>query len=220
MKNKNWIVKKINRRLSNVEGNRITARERKAKRIVRWTLIAVLSWVIPLTAEMPSSTIVFENKSISVESVSERQENSAGITVVSNGTGVDGENEGNGSDVVSKIVSSLPEPHIAVAIAKAESGLNPKAESITDRMPDGRPFSYGLFQINLTVSTIDGVQCHKAFQGRNYTAKVIDERLFSKCVNMAKDVDKSIEVAKAKYYGRGDWTAWGTYTSGVYKRFL
>lgn len=95
----------------------------------------------------------------------------------------------------------------AMRIAKAESGLNPNTESNTDRMRDGRAFSVGLYQINLTWHSIDGVECHKAFSGKNYTAKVIDEPLYKQCVQLAKDPVKSIATAKSI----GDWTKWSTF---------
>lgn len=215
MKVTKWMRKKAMQRLIKAENLNISKREKRIKRTMRWAIIAVLAWVVPFTTEY-SETIIIENvyagASIDQENISSPEmgtdEGGAGVNAVE------------GGDVISKIVSSLPEPDIALAIAKAESGLNPKAESMTDRLADGRAFSHGLFQINLTVSNVAGVKCNEAFEGRDYKAKVINEELFEKCVRLAHDVDTSIEVAKAKYEGRGNWTAWGAYTSGVYKRFL
>lgn len=98
----------------------------------------------------------------------------------------------------------------AKKIFMCESGLNPSKHSDTDRMSyDGRTFSVGLAQINLTVSNVGGVDCTKAFSGRNYGAKVIDEKLYKKCVKLAEDVDVSLQSAKAKFDGRGGtWGAW------------
>ena len=167
------------------------------------------------------STIIIEQAEASwdvreKEEVADEARNST-----ESGDGVSAPVQEAGEDIESLIRAAFPEhPDIMIAIAKAESGMNPKAESVTDRMADGRAFSHGLFQINLTVSEIDGVRCDKAFQGRNYEAKVIDEKLFEECVRLAQDVDESIKVAKAKYDGRGNWTAWGAYTSGTYLRHL
>lgn len=113
------------------------------------------------------------------------------------------------------------EPRIAVAIFKGESGLNPYKESDSDRMADGRAFSVGVTQINLTVSEVGGVNCTKAFSGKNYEAKVIDEALYAKCVNLAKDPDLNLEAARKKYEGRKNkFTAWSVYTKGHYEKFL
>jgi hypothetical protein len=109
---------------------------------------------------------------------------------------------------------------VAIAIAKAESGLDPKCHSTVDRLADGRAFSVGAFQINLTVSSIDGVDCSKAFKGRNKYAVVIDEALYEKCVYLAEDPIINIETALGKFNGRNNWTAWGAYTNGSYLRHL
>jgi len=119
----------------------------------------------------------------------------------------------------------FPNDHTMLAIAKAESGLNPECQSNTDKLSDGRPFSIGLFQINLTVSEINGVNCSKAFRGINYDAVVIDEQLFEKCVNLAKNPLFNIKSAKDKYQnrvnrgldGRG---AWGAFTNKAYLSHL
>jgi len=137
------------------------------------------------------------------------------------GDGVSAPVQEAGEDIESLIRSAFPEhPDIMIAIAKAESGMNPKAPSTTDKMTDGRAFSHGLFQINLTVSEVGGVRCDEAFQGRNYKAHVVNEELFDRCIKLAQDTDISIKVAREKYEERGDFTAWGAYTSGSYKKFL
>ena len=119
-----------------------------------------------------------------------------------------------------KIAEYFPaDAQVAVAIAKAESSLNPSAPSITDKMADGRSFSFGLFQINLTVSVIDGVDCSKAFSGRDYNAVVVDEELFAQCIELATDTDKNLAVAKQKFEKR-NWQPWGAFTSGSYKKYL
>lgn len=122
-------------------------------------------------------------------------------------------------DLITKV---FPEDStIALAIARSESGLNPRQESTTDKMADGRPFSIGLMQINLTVSSVGGVDCTKAFSGRNYHAVVVDEDLYERCVDLAKDPEHNLVAARHKYDGRKQtWLAWGAYTNGAYKRFI
>lgn len=87
----------------------------------------------------------------------------------------------------------------ASAICSQESGGgNTAAGSHSDRMandPGRRSFSWGLFQINLTVHQIGGLDCPKAFRGRNYGAVVVDEALYAQCVALAKD--PSVNTAKA-----------------------
>lgn len=108
---------------------------------------------------------------------------------------------------------------MAKAIAKAESGLDPNKESDIDRMKDGRTFSVGLYQINLTVHEIAGKKCHKAFRGRNYDAVVIDEGLYKECVTLAKNASVNLKKAKS-IFDRSNWYAWGVYQSGAHLKFM
>jgi len=121
-----------------------------------------------------------------------------------------------------KITEVFPEEsETAIAIFKAESGLDPEAESTTDKLKDGRPFSIGLTQINITVHEVDGLKCHEAFQGKDYTAVVIDEDLYSKCIKAAKDPDKNLAVAGGIYERSGDnFGRWGAFTNESYIKFL
>lgn len=217
MKVTKWMRKKVMRRLTTVEGNRVTARERKIKRTIRWAIIATCAWVIPVTTEY-TEHIVIEN--VHAGEFGEKSDGTStdGSLITDRVEVAEGQSEETVEAKIRRVFSENPDE--AVAIARAESGLNPKAESTTDRMADGRAFSHGLFQINLTVSKVAGVKCNEAFHGRDYKAKVIDEALFDKCVRLAQDVDESIKVAKEKYDGRGNWTAWGAYTSGAYLRHL
>ncbi len=123
--------------------------------------------------------------------------------------------------VLDMIRETFPEePEIMLAIAKAESSLNPHASSITDKMADGRSFSYGLYQINLTVSVVAGVDCSKAFIGRDYSAVVTNEKLFAECIELATNVEHNLETARAKYDTKRSLAHWGAYLSGVYKNYL
>jgi len=90
-----------------------------------------------------------------------------------------------------KIRQAFPEdPDLFVAIAKAESNLNPRAFN-----PEGHKGcagSIGVFQIACLHTDNP-------------------EKLF--------DVDTNIEYA-VLIYGRDGLKPWGAYTSGAYKRFL
>jgi hypothetical protein len=87
---------------------------------------------------------------------------------------------------------------IAVAVAKAESGWNPKAHN-----PVGRDDSYGLWQINMRGSL--GPDRRKKFGLKANTD------LYDPATN-----------AKAAYGIRksSGWDAWTTYTSNDYKQYL
>jgi len=127
-----------------------------------------------------------------------------------------------GSPVVDLIRETFPEePEIAVAIASAESGLDPEKPSETDLMRDGRAFSYGLMQINLTVHKIGSSDCPSAFRGSDYEAVVVDEALYRACVALASDPKRNLDTARGIYDGKGGvFHDWGAYLNGGYKRFL
>lgn len=87
---------------------------------------------------------------------------------------------------------------IAIAIAKAESQMNPEAvgdkhiEFERDGVTMGH--SCGLFQVRVLPGRPD-------------------------CETL-KDPKKNIEYAKRIYDSRGDFTAWSAYTNGAYKKYL
>lgn len=114
------------------------------------------------------------------------------------------------ADIVSMIRETFPkEGETPVKIFKCESGLDPKKHSEVDIMRDGRAFSVGLAQINLTVTGVDGLDCPKAFIGTNKNAKVVDEELYSKCVSRAENPSVSLAIAKKKYENRSEtFGAW------------
>lgn len=215
---KKWLIKKINRRLSNVEGHRITAKERKIKRTIRWAILAVMAWVTPFTYEY-TEHIVIENVYAADRGMPESVEDARISTdTAEDGGGVETED---GESVESMIRKAFPSNPVALAVFKAESGLDPKMPSTTDRMADGRPFSIGLTQINLTVHTIGGVRCLEAFHGRNKHAVVIDEALYEKCVKLAEDPRLNLETAKGIYERSGNnFGKWGAFTNGSYMRHL
>lgn len=107
----------------------------------------------------------------------------------------------------------------AAQIAGGESGCNPGAESRTDTTTDGRTYSVGTWQINLAVHDLNcngqSLDCPSAFRDsgtRNqYNVRqyeVLDESLYSQCVELAKDPvcnnAKAAELANASG-DMGDW---------------
>ena len=157
-----------------------------------------------------------------------------GITTDSTGTGA-----GNGSCAVVQTDSCAPSnlekyfPGEGIAMSKIcnrESRANPTSASNSDCCgkqfgPNehgpgckklGLPsFSIGLFQINLTVTDTKnipgwgGVDCTKAFNGKNSSCRVVDQSLYSKCVQIAQDPEANSQAAKYLYYtlkqGKGAW---------------
>lgn len=125
-------------------------------------------------------------------------------------------------EIERKIVEAFPgQERIALAVAKSESGLNPSTHSMTDRMADGRPFSIGLMQINLTVHKVGGKDCYKAFSGRDYKAKVVNEELYQECVRLAEDAEVNLATAKGIWERSGkNFGKWGGYTSGGYLKHM
>lgn len=215
-KMKKWLIKRINRRLSNVEGHRITARERKIKRTAMWMTVAFCAWVTPFTYEYTES-IIIENayargnpeSAIDTRAIVDKEEDGMGV------------NMEDGESVESLIRKAFPDNPVALAVFKAESGLNPKKHSETDLMADGRAFSVGTAQVNLTWHTLDGIDCSKAFLGKDYDAKVINEELYQKCVKLAEDPKVNLATAKGIYDRSGEnFGKWGAFTNGSYMKFL
>ncbi|MES2225179.1 MAG: pilin [Patescibacteria group bacterium] len=102
-----------------------------------------------------------------------------------------------------------------VCFGESAGIINPK--TTTDYMyndPQKRPFSVGLFAINLTQNDLPGLPCSsKAFNGKNYTATVKDETLYAKCVAAAKTESINIQKAVSLYNSRigkpgGPWKPW------------
>lgn len=102
----------------------------------------------------------------------------------------------------------------ASAIAGAESGGIPTSESRTDRCTlDNRPVSIGLFQINISVRSINGLDCKRAFShpfdAQHKDCRVVNEGLYYQCVQAAKNSAVNINLA-CQISGNGaNWSAWG-----------
>lgn len=82
------------------------------------------------------------------------------------------------------------EAETAIAIAKAESGLNPKA--VNEKNSNGSS-DYGLFQIN---------SIHNPTEEQKFNA------------------EENIKMSKRIYDARGNWTAWSAYNNGSFKKYL
>lgn len=83
------------------------------------------------------------------------------------------------------------EPTIALAVARAESGLNPSAVNAKDTHK-GCKGSYGLFQIGC-----------------------IHEKNTEKLLNVEYNIKKAHEI-----YTTQGWKPWGAYTDGSYKKYI
>lgn len=107
----------------------------------------------------------------------------------------------------------------ASQIAGAESGCNPNAESRTDTTTDGRTYSVGTWQINLSAHQVScngtTLDCPSAFKDagtRNkYKVKekiVVNESLYTQCVTAAKDPDCNNAIAGGLASRSGDMGDW------------
>ncbi len=98
----------------------------------------------------------------------------------------------------------------ASSIAKLESGGQATNESKSDICKDGKAFSIGLFQINLTVHKINSLNCPAAFAGRDFACTVVNGQLYSQCVQAAKDAQINIQKACEISQNGQNWGAWST----------
>lgn len=184
-------------------------------------LLVVWSNLKVLTAEA-SVTIINPNQvSTTVQKPIEEQQVEA--PVVAKEAAVSHEVKSSASvDIVDLIKSSFDlAPRTALAVSYTESRHNPSKSSDTDKMRDGRPFSAGLFQLNLTWHQVGGLDCPKAFEGKDYQARVVDETLYAACINAAQDPVLNVETAKQIYVRSGNsFGRWTTFTSGDYTKYL
>jgi Type IV secretion system pilin len=107
----------------------------------------------------------------------------------------------------------------AQCVIRAESSCGARMVSVTDVMRiDGRAFSFGPMQINLTVHELRGcsgypavLDCKSAFSGRNYSARVINEALYQQCAAAAQNIDCNIRNGYRIYQEAGNrWSPWST----------
>lgn len=168
-----------------------------------------------LTAEA-SVTIVNENATVTSQPV-EKHAQKEEVRVVAEVPVVE-----KPKDIKTMIAAAFEKaPRTSLSVSYTESRHQPWKESDLDRMKDGRAFSVGLFQVNLTWHKIGDLDCPSAFRGKDYKAVVVNEQLYKDCVNAAKDPELNIEAAKRIYTSSGDsFGRWTTFTSGDYKKFL
>ena len=99
----------------------------------------------------------------------------------------------------------------ASQVCFGESSGNASNVSRSDIMkndPKRRAFSFGLFQINITVHAIAGNDCPSAFKGKNYDAVVVNEALYAKCVAAAKTPETNTNYAVKLYKQSKGWGPW------------
>ncbi len=106
----------------------------------------------------------------------------------------------------------------AQCIIRHESACGANMVSRSDVMRDGRAFSFGPMQINLTVHVLQGcagypstLNCLSAFSGKNYTARVINEALYQQCARAAQNPTCNIKNGARIYReSRNSWRPWST----------
>ncbi len=107
----------------------------------------------------------------------------------------------------------------AARIAGAESGCNPNAESRTDTTSDGRTYSVGTWQINLSTNVLncggEVLDCPSAFRDtgtkNQFNVKVkqvVNEDLYKKCVAAAKVPACNNQIAAKLANDSGDMGDW------------
>lgn len=113
--------------------------------------------------------------------------------------------------ITEKIVNVFGEEgELALAIAKAESGLNPKAMNTNSNTGD---YSIGIFQINLIGNLFDGRL--KRARHLGYTGEGTREAL----TEWLQDEDNNINYAYSMSRTNG-WSAWSTYKHGKHLKYL
>ncbi len=98
----------------------------------------------------------------------------------------------------------------ASSICNKESGGGSGALSGTDRCQTGESFSVGLFQINLTVHNVGGLNCPSAFSAQNKSCAVTNQALYNRCVQAAQDPATNISAACAVGNNGSNWKPWST----------
>lgn len=105
----------------------------------------------------------------------------------------------------------------ASMICNAESSGDATRSSNSDRCGGpggtGKPFSIGLFQINLTVHNISTLTCGvpAAFTAKNYACTAVDPR-YTQCVGEAKNPGSNIREMVRISNGCTNWSQWSTHT--------
>jgi hypothetical protein len=98
----------------------------------------------------------------------------------------------------------------ASSICNKESGGGSGALSVSDKCKTGESFSVGLFQINLTVHKVGGLDCPSAFSAKNYACTVANQALYNQCVQAAQDPATNISAACVVGNNGSNWSPWST----------
>lgn len=102
----------------------------------------------------------------------------------------------------------------ASGICGKESAGDPSISSGVDKCTvDGKPVSFGLFQINISAHSLDGLDCPSAFS-KTYTSSVHDcevtnQSLYDQCVAKAKTPSTNIAKACEISNNGQSWGQWG-----------
>ena len=99
----------------------------------------------------------------------------------------------------------------ALAAAKVcgyESGGSFDSASKSDKGAEGKIFSFGLFQINLTQHSLGGLDCQAAFSGKNFASRVINPSLYEQCKTAAFTPATNINYACKISSNGKNWNPW------------
>lgn len=107
----------------------------------------------------------------------------------------------------------------ASRVCYGESRANARAVSGVDKLGDGTPYSFGLFQINITAHRINSLNCPAAFSKANCTVsscgpgtgvRVVNATLYNQCRAAALSPQTNIAHAYRIYQQAGNsWRPWG-----------
>ena len=111
----------------------------------------------------------------------------------------------------------------ASKVCYGESRGNAGQASGVDKLGDGTPYSFGLFQINITAHKINGLDCPSAFTKKSCTVRscgpgtgvvVRNATLYNQCKNAAKNPATNIRTAHRIYLeAHARWSPWGAATA-------
>lgn len=106
----------------------------------------------------------------------------------------------------------------ASQVCFGESSGSASVVNSSAKLPDGTPYVFGLFQINITANPVGGNDCPSAFSKKSCTVKscgagsgvkVVNAALYNKCVAAAKDAAQNIAAAHDIYLGaHATWKPW------------